>query len=78
MEDGSPLTCSQPAADPGARGGGAGQSLSQEAQEHKHSRCTFWFKGREARVLLSSQAERGLLPFLLYSGLSALDEAHPH
>ena len=50
----------------------------REAGERMHSRCTFWSGGREHRVPLSSQAERGLLPFLLYSGLSALDEAHPH
>lgn len=46
---------------PGA--GGVGQSPSQEAQEREHSRCTFWSKGREDRVLLSSQAERGYSSF---------------
>ena len=76
VEAGSPLTCSRPAADPEA--GGGGQNPSQEAGEHEHSRCTFWSGGREDRVPLSSEAERGLLPFLPYSGLSALDEAHHH
>ena len=61
MEAGNPLTCSQSTADAGA--GGGDQNPSQEAGDCEHSRCTFWSRGREAWVLLSSQVERDYSPF---------------